>query len=169
MEHEQLANCRWIGPDYLTTLQQPIIEGRTIDAHDCAAYNAVISEVTAKAVWACQSPINRQFKRNGYTFTVVRVLADAHNNSLRIASANMIYIPYWDKPPTGAFFFIRTRKDTALLTSQVRNAIWSFAPDFTITHIHTINAQLNESLARSASKRPTDSLRSTRPAVSPPR
>src|SRR5207244_591001 len=78
-----LANYRWIGPDYFTTLQQGIVEGRPLNAHDRTVKNAVISQATAKAVWPNESPINHQFKRNGNTFTVVGVVADARNNSLR--------------------------------------------------------------------------------------
>src|SRR5580704_12688777 len=103
----QLANYRWISPGYFTTLQQRIVEGRPLDEHDRTAKNAVISEATAKAVWPGQSPINRQFKRNGNTFTIVGVVADAHNNSLRSAPVNMVYLPYWDNPPYGTYFLVR--------------------------------------------------------------
>jgi predicted permease len=100
----QQANYRWISPGYFTTLQQRIIEGRPLDERDRTAKNAVISEATAKAVWPGQSPINRQFKRNGNTLTVVGVAADAHNNSLRAAPVNMVYLPYWDNPPYYTYF-----------------------------------------------------------------
>ena len=106
-----LANYRWIGPDYFTTIQQHILEGRALDEHDRNAKNAVISEATAKAVWPDQSPLGRQFKRNGNNFTVVGIVADAHNNSLRAAPVNMVYLPYWDNPPWATYFLVRSTQD----------------------------------------------------------
>jgi predicted permease len=141
------ANYRWIGPDYFTTLQQHILEGRALDEHDRIQKNAVISETTAKAVWPGQSPINRQFKRNGNTLTVVGVVADAHNNSLRAAPVNMVYLPYWDNPPYATYFLVRSTQDPTFLTESIRNTIWSYNPNVTIARVHTLDSQLSDSLA----------------------
>jgi predicted permease len=143
----QLANYRWISPDYFATLQQHIIEGRPLDERDRTQKNAVISEATAKAVWPNQSPINRQFQRNENTLTVVGVVADAHNNSLRAAPVNMVYLPYWDNPPYGTYFLVRSTQEPTLLTESVRNTIWSYNPNVTIARVHTLDSQVSDSLA----------------------
>jgi predicted permease len=142
-----LANYRWIAPDYFTTIHQHILEGRALDEHDRAQKNAVISEATAKAVWPGQSPINRQFKRNGNTLTVVGVVADAHNNSLRAAPVNMVYLPYWDNPPYATYFLVRSTQDPTQLIEAIRNTIWNYNPNVTIARIHTLDSQLSDSLA----------------------
>lgn len=142
-----LANYRWIAPDYFTTLRQRIIEGRALDARDRTLKNAVISEATAKAVWPDQGPINRQFRRNGNTFTVVGVVADARNNSLRAAPVNMVYLPYWDNPPYATYFLVRGAQDPTLLMEAVRKTIWSYNPEVTIARVHTLDSQLSDSLA----------------------
>jgi predicted permease len=142
-----LANYRWIGPDYFATLQQHILEGRAIDEHDRTQKNVVISEATAKAVWPNQSPLGRQFKRNGETLTVVGVVADAHNNSLRAAPVNMVYGPYWDNPPYSTYFLIRSTQDPTQLIEAVRNTIWSYNPNVTIARVHTLDSQVTDSLA----------------------
>jgi predicted permease len=143
----QLANYRWVSPGYFTTLQQRILEGRPLDEHDRNAKNAVISETTAKAVWPGQSPINRQFKRNGNTLTVVGVVADAHNNSLRAAPVNMVYLPYWDNPPYSTYFLVRSTQDPMQLIESVRSTIWSYNSNVTIARVHTLDSQLSDSLA----------------------
>jgi predicted permease len=142
-----LANYRWISPGYFTTLQQRIIEGRALDEHDRTLKNAVISETTAKAVWPGQSPINRQFLRNGNTFTVVGVVADARNNSLRTAPVNMVYLPYWDSPPYATYFLVRSTQDPTQLIESVRSTIWSYNPNVTIARVHTLDSQVSDSLA----------------------
>jgi predicted permease len=143
----QQANYRWVSPGYFATLGQRIIEGRPLDEHDRTLKNAVISEATAKAVWPNQSPLNRQFKRNGNTLTVVGVVADAHNNSLRAAPVNMVYLPYWDNPPYATYFLVRSTQDPTQLIESVRNTIWSFNPNVTIARVHTLDSQLSDSLA----------------------
>ena len=142
-----LANYRWIGPDYFNTVQQRIVAGRPLDARDRMAKNAVISQATANAVWPSQSPINRQFKRNGNTFTVVGVVSDAHSNSLRSTPGNMVYLPYWDNPPYSTYFLVRSAQDPALLNASVRTAIWSYNPSVTIARVHTLDSQVSDSLA----------------------
>ncbi|WP_213804907.1 ABC transporter permease [Granulicella sp. dw_53] len=143
-----LANYRWISPGYFTTLQQHMIEGRDLDARDRTQKNAVISQTTANAVWPNQSALGRQFKRNETLYTVVGVVADARNNSLRAAPVNMVYLPYWDMPPYGTFFLVRSTQDTALLADAVRKAIWSYNPEVTIADIRTLDSQVNDSLSR---------------------
>jgi predicted permease len=142
-----LANYRWISPGYFPTLQQRIVAGRDLDAHDRSLKNAVISETTAKAVWPNQDPLGHQFLRNGNTLTVVGVVADARNNSLRAAPVNMVYLPYWDKPPYGTYFMVRSSQSTALLAAAVREAIWGYNPEATIARIHTLDSQVSDSLA----------------------
>jgi hypothetical protein len=142
-----LANFRWIGPDYFTTIQQHILEGRALDEHDRTQTNAVISEATAKAVWAGQSALGRQFNRRGNHYTIVGIAADAHNNSLRAEPANMVYLPYWDNPPYATYFLIRSRQEPTQLIDSVRSTIWSYNPNVTIARVHTLDDQLSDSLA----------------------
>ncbi len=142
-----LANYRWIGPDYFTTIQQHILEGRALDERDRTQTNAVISEATAKAVWPGQNAIGRQFDRRGHHYTIVGIAADAHNNSLRAAPANMVYLPYWDNPPWATYFLVRSTQDPTQLIESVRSTIWSYNPNVTIARVHTLDSQLSDSLA----------------------
>jgi predicted permease len=146
-DQSALANYRWIGPDYFATLRERVVEGRALDARDREGKNAVISEATAKAVWPDEQAVGRQFKRNGNTFTVVGIVADAHNNSLRAAPVNMVYLPYWDNAPGSAFFLVRGSQEPSLLIGAVRAAIWNYNPDVTIAFVHTLDSHVSDSLA----------------------
>ncbi len=142
-----LANFRWIGADYFTTIRQHILEGRALDEHDRTQKNVVISEATARAVWPGQSPLGRAFKRHDQNYTVVGVVADAHNNSLRAAPVNMVYLPYWDNPPYSTYFLVHSTQDPTQLIESVRSTIWSYNPNVTIARVHTLDSQLSDSLA----------------------
>jgi predicted permease len=142
-----LANFRWISPDYFATIRQRILEGRPLDERDRTQKTAVISEATAKAVWPGRDALGRTFLSHGRPLTVVGVVADAHNNSLRAAPVNMVYLPYWDNPPYATYFLVRTAQDPTLLTESIRNTIWSYNPNVTIARVHTLDSQLSDSLA----------------------
>jgi len=142
-----LANYRWISPDYFVTLQQRILAGRTLNEHDRGTRNAVISEATARAVWPGRDAVGRQFKRNGNLSTVVGVVADAHNNSLREAPVNMVYLPYWENPPRATYLLVRGSQNSASLMESVRTTIWNYNPDVTIARVHTLTSQVDDSLA----------------------
>jgi predicted permease len=142
-----LANYRWISPDYFVTLQQHMLEGRDLDARDRTLKNAVISEATAKAVWPDEDALGRQFNRGEKAYTVVGIVADARNNSVRAAPVNMVYLPYWDKPPYSTFFLVRSTQNTALLAGSVRKAMWDYNPDATIASIRSLDSQVSDSLA----------------------
>jgi predicted permease len=142
-----LANYRWIAPDYFTTINQHILEGRALDEHDRNQKTAVISQATAKAVWPDESPIGRKFRRNDTTYTIVGIVADSHNTTLRAEPANMVYLPYWDNPPWATYFLVRSTQDPTQLIDSVRSTIWSYNPNVTIARVHTLDSQLSDSLA----------------------
>jgi predicted permease len=144
---ESLANFRWISPDYFATIRQRILEGRPLDERDRIQKTAVISEAAAKAVWPGRDALGRTFLSHGKSVTVVGVVADAHNNSLRAAPVNMVYLPYWDNPPYATYFLVRSAQDPTQLTESIRNTIWSYNPNVTIARIHTLDSQLSDSLA----------------------
>lgn len=146
-QQHALANYRWISPGYFNTLQQKIIAGRALNESDRGTRNAVISVATARAVWPGRDAVGRQFKRNGNLSTVVGIVADAHNNSLREAPVNMVYLPYWDAPPRATYFLVRGSQSPSLLMETVRSTIWNYNPDVTLARVHTLDSQVSDSIA----------------------
>jgi hypothetical protein len=58
---EPMINVRWINPDYLPTMQSPLVAGRNITAIDRAnPYVALISERTARTAFPGENPIGRK-------------------------------------------------------------------------------------------------------------
>jgi ABC-type antimicrobial peptide transport system permease subunit len=79
--------------------------------------------------------------------TVVGIVADAHNNSLREAPVNMVYMPYWSNPPYNDNFLIRSSQDPSSLTGVVRRTIWSYNPNVVIEDLNSLDSQVSESVA----------------------
>jgi predicted permease len=142
-----LINNRWIAPGYFATLKQKLLEGRDLDGRDRTAKSAIISAATARVEWPHQDALGRQFKRDDAIYTVVGIVADASNNSLREAPPNMVYLPYRDSPPFKPHFLVRSAQDPSTLAASVRKAIWDYNPEVTIARVHTLDDQLRDSLA----------------------
>jgi len=142
-----LANLRWVSPGYFQTIREPLVAGRLFDDRDRNLESALISQSAARAGWPGENPIGRQLKHNEFTYTVIGVVADARNNSLKLAPANMVYLPYKDFPPHATFFMVRTLLPADSLISSIRQASWKYDPGVTIERVKTLDSQIADSLA----------------------
>lgn len=142
------ANIRWISPTYAATLRIPLLAGRDLTAGDRNhPDNALISEKAARSIWPGQNPIGRTFLMGDDTvYTVVGVLADARINDLQ-STANMVYLPYWQRPWFRVDFLIRSPQSTAALASAIHRAIWQIDPEVAIPLIKSLDQQVSDSVA----------------------
>ena len=142
-----LINLRWVSPGYFEAMRERLVAGRFFEERDGNLSSAVLSEGEAKVLWPGGNPVGGQVQVQGRTFTVIGVVADSHNTSLKSAPARMAYLHYKDRPPYTSFLLVRGRGPDDALVSSLRQAIWKYAPDVTIAHLKTLDAQLNDSLA----------------------
>jgi ABC-type antimicrobial peptide transport system permease subunit len=85
-------------------------------------------------------------KIEGRTFSVIGVVGDSRNTSIKAPPARMAYVHYKDRPPFPTFFLIRAA-NAGTLASAMRQAIWKYDPEVTIARVKTLDAQLTDSLA----------------------
>ena len=147
-EMEPQANMRWVSPMYASTLQIPLLRGRDLGASDKThPRNVLISNQTAKSVWPGEDPVGKTFKAgNDSPYTVVGVIADARVNDLK-STANMIYLPYWDNPPWGLYFLVRSSQPAAALSDSIRRTLWTIDPNIPIPAVKSLDEQVNDSVA----------------------
>lgn len=145
---EPNANMRWVSPSYASTLKMPVLAGRDLSVADREhPSNTLISQQTARSIWAGEDPVGRTFTVGGdTTFTVVGVVADARINGLK-KTDNMIYVPYWQNPWYRAYFLVRGSQSTAGLADSLRKAIWSVDPQVAIPSLSSLDEQVNDSVA----------------------
>ncbi len=142
-----LINLRWVSPGYFETTLQRLVAGRFFEERDRNMSSAVLSEGEAKALWGSEDPIGGQVKIEGRTFTVVGIVADSQNTSLKSPPPRMAYVHYKDRPPYPTFFLVRASHSADAVVSSMRQAIWKYAPGVTIARVKTLDAQLADSLA----------------------
>ncbi len=142
-----LANLRWVSPGYFETIHERLIAGRYLEERDRIHKGVVISEGSARAAWHGENPIGGLLRNQDQTYTVVGVVADAHNNSLKLPPANMLYFHFAERPPYPTYFLARGAQNTDELAASMRKAIWSQDAGVTIARIKTLDSQVDDSLA----------------------
>ncbi len=141
-----LINLRWVSPGYFETTRQRLLAGRFFEEPDRNLSNTVLSDGEAKAMWGNDDPIGGQVKIEGRIFTVIGIVADSRNTSLKTPPARMAYVHYRDRPPFPTYFLIRAANAGAL-GAIMRQSIWKYDPDVTIARVKTLDSQLTDSLA----------------------
>ena len=148
---EPAINVRWINPDYLPTMQSPLVAGRNITATDRTnPYVALISERTAHEGFPGENPIGREITDlvpdDKHAITVIGVVADARINGLK-DNAAMVYLPYWAFTPVTLSFLVRSVQPSDALVSVMRRAIWQIDPQVAIPALKSMDEQVSDSVA----------------------
>jgi putative ABC transport system permease protein len=146
-----LVNLRWISPDYLPTMQIPLVAGRNFTAADRAnPYVVLISERTAREGFSGENPIGKKISDIVPDFdssvTVIGVVADTRINGLK-DSAAMAYMPYWAYTPWSLSFLVRSSQSSGALTSEIRRVLWGIDPQIAIPTLKSMDDQVLDSVA----------------------
>jgi predicted permease len=145
------VNVRFINPDYLPTMQIPLVSGRNIAASDRAnPYVALISERTAREAFPGEDPVGKRIDPlvpdDNRPMTVIGVVADTRINGLKDTAA-MVYIPYWTFTPWTLSFLVRSSQPSDALISEMRRTIWQIGPQVAIPTLKSMDAQVSDSIA----------------------
>jgi putative ABC transport system permease protein len=153
----------WILGDYFRTMGITLLEGRAFTPEDIQGRQnvAIISAAAAKQWWPGRDPLGKRFKVGAPEWpwmTVVGVVDDVKDTSLSNPANPHAYTPYlqvensWLESPLFSEarklnLAVRTQGDPAAATSSVRKIISDLDPAIAVTKIHTMTADVQESVA----------------------
>jgi predicted permease len=148
---EPRINVRWVNPDYLTTMQIPLLSGRNLTSADRAnPYVVLISERTAREAFPGEQPLRKKINSlapdDEHQMTVIGVVADTRINGLKNTAA-MVYIPYWAFTPWTLSFLVRSSRPSDALIPEMQRAIWQIDPQVAIPALKSMDDQVSESVA----------------------
>jgi predicted permease len=144
---EPTAFTNPITPEYFRTVGIPIIRGRGLNNHDNAAAPrvVVISRALAQQYFGGQDPVGRTLQLigsdppvNSQRLTVVGVVGNAKQISLRDQDEAEIYFPYSQEPAIFGTLVLRTAVDPLSLANAVRQAVWGLDKDQPVWKIRTV-------------------------------
>jgi predicted permease len=142
-----LVNLRWLSPGYFETTRARLIAGRFFEERDRTRNSIVLSEGEARALWPADGAVGGEVLLQGRKFTVIGIVADSRNASLKTAPPKMAYIHYGYRPPYSTIFMAQSAQTPDALLPEMRQAIWKHAPGVTIGRLKSMDTQLSDSLA----------------------
>jgi len=141
-----------VGPDYFSTMGQPLIMGREFTERDAAGAPkvAIINETMAKYYFPDKNPLGRHigWRRNkDIDIEIVGVVKDAKSATLRDKIERFVYSPYMQEDGlTQMTFYVRARGEVTTMASAVRAAVQQIDSNLPIFEMKTMDQQLDESL-----------------------
>jgi predicted permease len=152
---EPSAFVNLITPEYFATVGIPLLRGRSFNDHDDAAAPpvVVISQSLARRDFATEDPVGRTVQLvdsdptvNGKRLTIVGVVGDAKQISLRDSDEAEIYFPYNQQPGIFGTLVVRTAVDPMPLADEVRQAVWSLDKDQPVWKVRTLEFLIDRDL-----------------------
>ena len=140
-----------ITPDYLRTMNIPLLRGRFFTEQDNmdSPMVVILDEEVARRVWPGENPIGRRV-RSGPTSPwaeVVGVVGHIRHEKLETDERLQIYWNYWQRARDRMSLVVRTSVDPHSLVSPVLNVIQSIDADQPAFAVRTMNEVVDQSLS----------------------
>ncbi len=152
---EPVAYTNLITPEYFTTVGVPLLRGRAFNDHDDAGAPPVVivSRSLAERDFPGQDPLGRTVQLidpdpadNGKRMTIVGVVGDAKQVSVRDKHEAEMYFPYLQEPGIFGTLVVRTAVDPMSLAEPIRQAVWSLDKDQPVWKVRTLEFLINRDL-----------------------
>ena len=149
---------RTVGGDYFAVMQIPLLKGRLFTEQDTRATPrvVVVDDHMARVLWPDADPIGQRMRRGGMDaamdapwLTVVGVVGRIKQYTLDERDSRIaMYHPHTQNPSRAMNVVIRAETEPAALTSAATGVIRALDPDLPIYNVKTMDARVDESLAR---------------------
>jgi len=143
-----------VTPEYLAVIGVPVIGGRGLMASDNVAGAGpvvVLNEAAARRYFAGATPLGAHMAINNNVFTVVGIAKDVRLGGPEAGMRPEAYIGLAASrlnTTYGAYVVVKTAGDPSAIVNNVKSAIWSAAPDFTIPEAMTLTDHLARLVAQ---------------------
>jgi putative ABC transport system permease protein len=135
-----------VGPDYLRTMEIPLLRGRAFTELDNAGTSPVllVNETFARRFFPSGDAIGQHLSLdmgNGVSSPrreVVGVVGNVKDWFGQPVFNPQIYVPYLQAPSAGMILVVRTKGDPAALASALRAAVWSVDRDQPLGNVATM-------------------------------
>lgn len=161
-----VGQYRVIDPQYLQTMQIPLLSGRYFSDADSADAPGVviINRALKEKYWPNQNPIGQrirvhveQSKAAPYRpavpdswLTIIGVVAGVHDRSFGSLRPPVLYLPYTQAPSRIMRFVLRTSVPPDSLADVARRVIFSVDQNQPVTEMKTMHELLSESVSTQA-------------------
>ena len=132
-----------VSPEYLSTMQIGLIQGRFFDSTDEQPGNApsvIINQTFARQIWPNENPIGKQlrFGDQHRVGTIVGVVNDIKMFYVRAQAERQMYVPLAQFPSAALGFVVRNSGDSTATATAIRDAIWSVDRDQPVSSVEPL-------------------------------
>ena len=140
-DKSQLAESRWITPQYFSAMNISLVAGRFFSDEDYSGYAqaVIINQSFATKYFANRNPIGGRVNReDNHTLwsTVVGVIGDVRHSSLEDAPVPQIYHP--DTGFQGGYIAVRSTLSPKSLAAEIRSTLRAIDPNLAVGNIQTM-------------------------------
>ena len=132
-ESMDISNAN-VGPNYLRTMQIPLIEGREFTSEDKEGSQpvVVVNQEFVRRYWPGREAIGKKLTADGLTFTVVGVARNSDYNNLHEATEPFFYVPIYQDYARGPIIHMRVGGDPLTYTGALEKAIHELNADMPV-------------------------------------
>jgi predicted permease len=143
--HESMVvDAASVGPNYLKTMQIPLLAGRDFRANDDdkGQLVVIVDQEFAKRYWPGADAVGKQVAAEGKRFTVVGVAQNIDNDHLGQKPQPFIYIPLFQDYSAAISIEVRAAGDPLLFVSPVERAVRSLDADVPLFDLTTLDSRI---------------------------
>jgi putative ABC transport system permease protein len=143
---------RQITPDYLRTLQIPLIKGRFFSETDNADAPKVviINQALARKYWPGEEALGKRISfddTHPNWVTIVAIVGDIHHRGLDVDPKPELYVPHAQTGSREMILAVRSKQDPRSLATTIRREVRTLDPDLPIAHVRTLDEVVSDSIA----------------------
>ncbi|HEV2288540.1 MAG TPA: ABC transporter permease [Candidatus Acidoferrales bacterium] len=143
-----------VGPNYLRTMQTPLLAGREFTPADISSSQsvAIVNETFAHRYWPHSEPIGEKLQAGGTWYAVVGVAQDSDYISIGQKPQPFMYLPIFQDYDRHVAIYVRVAGDPLAFVTPVQNAVRSLDADLPLFDLTTLDSriQLNTTTQRLA-------------------
>ena len=146
------GGIRVISPDYFSTLNIPVLLGRTFSEGDRKGTQlvAIVDDVLARQYWPDQNPVGQYLgfdPRKGPWYQIVGIVKHAKSNSLEAdGNEGFYFLSMAQSPDTGASLMVKSSQSPESLATAVASAVESVDSSIPLYDIKSMQQRVDESL-----------------------
>jgi predicted permease len=149
---ELQVDARRATPDYFTTMQIPLIQGRLFSAGDTdkSPQVVLVDKKMADRFWPQGDAVGKRIRRNDKSpwLTIAGVVGIVKQYGLDTDTRMVVYYAYFQHLGGSMFLVARTTGEPASVVDGIIQAVRAIDPDVPVYDIATMQERVHESVAR---------------------
>ena len=133
-----------VAPDYLRTMQIPLITGREFTVNDTAKSQlvAVVNQAFVKRYWPHQDAIGKRLHAGGKWFTVVGVAQNSDYDHIGQKPRGFFYLPLFQNYGSSVSIHVRVAGNPLGFVSPAQEAVRSLDADLPLFDLTTLDSRI---------------------------